>query len=160
MENTDNNNESIPLYEQYNNRLILRIPYDENTDIFQTIENMLENLNNNPDILSLLETSTDEYFHLGIQFDTLANFQENNIDDEEEKYFKSCKEINEKISKSNKIKKDDQIIGEQCFICMDNYKEKEFKRELPKCKHCFHKKCIDKWLKKKSNCPICRDNLL
>ena len=74
-------------------------------------------------------------------------------------YFKSCKEINENLCKPVKIKKDDIIIGDYCHICMDEYKYGEFKRTLPKCLHHYHKKCIDKWLKKKASCPICRDNL-
>ena len=43
---------------------------------------------------------------------------------------------------------------------MEKYKILEFKRELPICKHYFHKKCIDKWLKKNASCPICRDKII
>ncbi len=52
-----------------------------------------------------------------------------------------------------------------CSICCDVVKCNEFVRKLP-CKHKFHKKCVDKWLKtllKKSentNCPLCRKNIL
>ena len=87
------------------------------------------------------------------------NFHLHNVN-YENNYFKSCHEINEKLKKSEKIKKCDSILNENCFICMDNYKELQLKRELPSCKHYFHKKCIDKWLKKKASCPICRDELL
>jgi rubrerythrin len=46
-----------------------------------------------------------------------------------------------------------------CSICYENYKVGEYFRELPICKHIFHKKCIDKWFYKDINnmkCPICR----
>lgn len=51
-----------------------------------------------------------------------------------------------------------------CSICCENVKWSEFLRKLP-CKHIFHKKCVDKWIKrllKKSentSCPLCRKNI-
>ena len=69
-------------------------------------------------------------------------------------------EIKEKIPKYRLIKKDDKLIKEEekCVICLENYKVNEYKREL-KCDHVFHKKCIDKWFKKRSDnksFPLCR----
>jgi len=66
------------------------------------------------------------------------------------------------LPKYRLIKKDDKLIKdeEKCVICLDNYKVNEYKREL-KCGHVFHKKCIDKWFKKRSDnksCPLCRNN--
>jgi hypothetical protein len=49
----------------------------------------------------------------------------------------------------------------ECCICCENVKEREYIREL-NCGHCFHKKCIDKWLlnsmreKETVTCPVCR----
>jgi len=80
--------------------------------------------------------------------------------DDLEDYFKSCREINEKVSKAEKIKINDPLLNEDCLICMEKYKLGELKRKIPKCSHYFHKKCIDKWLKKKGSCPVCRCNLL
>ncbi|VVU95090.1 Ring finger domain [seawater metagenome] len=56
------------------------------------------------------------------------------------------------------IKKDDELLKNdiKCSICCQNFKEGEYKRNLPLCNHVFHKKCIDKWLKNKKECPICR----
>ena len=68
--------------------------------------------------------------------------------------FKTCKEINDSIGKYEKVKKED--LDKECSICIEGFQEKEFKRAIPECKHCFHKKCIDKWLKKNPSCPICR----
>ena len=68
--------------------------------------------------------------------------------------------MNKVLNNSSCIKKGDELIGTSCDICMEEFKLKEYKRIIPSCKHYFHKKCIDKWLKKKSTCPICRKELL
>lgn len=68
--------------------------------------------------------------------------------------FRTCKDINDSIGKYEKVKKED--LEKECSICMESFCEKEFKRTIPECGHLFHKKCIDKWLKKKPSCPICR----
>lgn len=166
------------------NEFVFRVPFDYTTNIFDTIENMLNELHNNTNIINAITTvnQDEEYVHFDIYFDESNDNQyDENHDYEdnehngnnghpmhfhlhqieyENNYFKSCHEINEKLKKSEKIKKCDSILNENCFICMDNYKESQLKRELPSCKHYFHKKCIDKWLKKKASCPICRDELL
>lgn len=68
-----------------------------------------------------------------------------------------CKDIQSQLGGYKKIKIDDDLIKckSSCPICLDNYKDNEFKREL-KCGHTYHKKCIDKWIKHKNTCPICR----
>eukprot|EP01016_Furgasonia_blochmanni_P045894 TRINITY_DN6532_c0_g1_i2.p1 TRINITY_DN6532_c0_g1~~TRINITY_DN6532_c0_g1_i2.p1 ORF type:complete len:336 (-),score=48.36 TRINITY_DN6532_c0_g1_i2:280-1287(-) len=42
-----------------------------------------------------------------------------------------------------------------CAICINDYKNGEELRMLS-CEHKFHKNCIDKWLLRKNECPICR----
>lgn len=130
---------------------IFTIP-DYNNNIYETIENMLDELRNN----SIFNINNDlgDTVQFNIEFEII---DENDIDNIE--YFNNCHEINTKLSKPEKIKKSDLILDESCLICIDPYKCNQLKRTLPKCKHYFHKKCIDKWLKKKSNCPICRDLL-
>ena len=87
-------------------------------------------------------------------------------DDEEEfinndDYFVNCKEINNNVCKPIRIKENDDLIKnkECCNICCEDYISGQYKRILPVCNHIFHKKCVDKWLKSKSNCPICRNEL-
>ena len=50
-------------------------------------------------------------------------------------------------------------IGQECSICLEQFKENQFVRTL-NCKHVYHKKCIDKWINKykKFHCPTCRKN--
>ncbi|KAK6195431.1 hypothetical protein SNE40_000865 [Patella caerulea] len=45
-----------------------------------------------------------------------------------------------------------------CTICMDSLLDGELVRVL-KCKHVYHVKCIDPWLQKKAECPVCRESL-
>ncbi|CAM8991596.1 unnamed protein product [Rhodiola kirilowii] len=45
--------------------------------------------------------------------------------------------------------------GEECAICLEEYENQDQVREMP-CKHKFHKRCVDKWLKMNGSCPICR----
>lgn len=48
----------------------------------------------------------------------------------------------------------------KCIICYDEIKKYDKIRVLNNCEHKYHKKCIDKWLKKKNICPICRKNII
>lgn len=42
-----------------------------------------------------------------------------------------------------------------CDICFKSYK---LEQQLL-CGHCFHNKCINKWLLTHNSCPICRNNI-
>ena len=47
----------------------------------------------------------------------------------------------------------------ECSVCYEALGEGEYVRELPLCKHVFHKKCVDRWMKQDSermSCPLCR----
>ncbi|XP_059285731.1 RING-H2 finger protein ATL56 [Lycium ferocissimum] len=46
-------------------------------------------------------------------------------------------------------------IGD-CAICLDGFKDGEYVRKLPDCGHVFHVKCVDSWLTRVLNCPVCR----
>ncbi|XP_039054520.1 RING-H2 finger protein ATL74-like [Hibiscus syriacus] len=50
---------------------------------------------------------------------------------------------------------------ESCAICLEEYVKGEKVRVLPRCKHMFHKECIEEWFEVPSlHCPICRDRVL
>jgi len=51
---------------------------------------------------------------------------------------------------------DDKDI--QCPICCDEYKDEDILRKMP-CDHFFHKECIDIWMEKRSECPICQQDI-
>ncbi|XP_047331003.1 RING-H2 finger protein ATL73-like [Impatiens glandulifera] len=52
-----------------------------------------------------------------------------------------------------------EIQGTECTVCLGEFMAGEEVRVLPKCKHGFHLKCIDKWIVKSSTCPTCRTTL-
>jgi hypothetical protein len=162
MNNDDNDNNINNINNINNNEFVFEFTNNEtinNENIIQLIDLMMNNLKNNTDIFNIQNENNDT-IQLNIEFE-IHNYNEGLDDDDElEDYFKNCKEINEKVSKSEKIKANDPVLNEDCLICMEKYKSGELKRKIPKCSHYFHKKCIDKWLKKKATCPICRCNLL
>ncbi|CAF2122860.1 unnamed protein product [Brassica napus] len=47
-----------------------------------------------------------------------------------------------------------------CPICLGDYKGNHLLRQLPDCKHLFHLKCIDTWLRLNPTCPVCRTSPL
>jgi hypothetical protein len=50
----------------------------------------------------------------------------------------------------------DDLKGEMCTICSDDFYDEDIVRILP-CSHIYHRICIDKWLTTKSyKCPVCR----
>ena len=114
------------------------------------IEEIIQNIINLTQLRQIINIENNENIIFDIEITHLNN----------EEFFKNCKEINEKVSKAIKIKSDDILLKTSCLICMEDYKENEYKRILPKCNHIYHKKCIDKWLKKNATCPVCRTKLL
>lgn len=45
-----------------------------------------------------------------------------------------------------------------CCVCLDKQCDGETCCTLP-CKHEFHKACIDRWIIRKSHCPLCKHNI-
>ena len=45
-----------------------------------------------------------------------------------------------------------------CIICMEPILKKNIVSKL-QCGHIYHYDCLNKWVKKKKNCPVCRTKL-
>tara|TARA_Y100000992_G_scaffold256464_1_gene189974 strand:- start:3301 stop:3633 length:333 start_codon:yes stop_codon:yes gene_type:complete len=45
--------------------------------------------------------------------------------------------------------------GGECAVCLDAFRTRQHCRFLP-CGHVFHKGCIDRWLRRRQWCPVCR----
>jgi len=45
-----------------------------------------------------------------------------------------------------------------CMVCLANFVDGEDVRKLP-CSHVFHRHCIDEWLRRQTDCPICKLNV-
>jgi len=43
-----------------------------------------------------------------------------------------------------------------CPICLNVIKAGDQVRELAGCSHCFHRSCIDLWLVRRADCPLCK----
>ena len=94
-------------------------------------------------------------------FNTIADIILNNNHESYNRNIVTKNDINKYLGSYFKIKNGDKLLqnNESCSICLGEYIEGEYKREL-KCTHTFHKKCVDKWFKNdKKECPICRFNL-
>nr|GME15419.1 NEP1-interacting protein-like 1 [Ipomoea batatas] len=46
-----------------------------------------------------------------------------------------------------------------CAICLQDFEGREYVRMLPSCRHSFHLPCIDEWLVRHGNCPVCRTDV-
>jgi hypothetical protein len=70
------------------------------------------------------------------------------------------KNIRKNKIKNIKYKKVKEENENECPICLDQIKMGEFQKVLD-CKHCYHKKCIDRWFKKDNDfCPMCRMKII
>lgn len=47
-----------------------------------------------------------------------------------------------------------------CSICLSPLECHEVARCLPSCRHFFHRSCIDLWLLRSADCPICKEKVL
>lgn len=56
--------------------------------------------------------------------------------------------------------KDSNILTEEgmCAVCLDDYESDDSLRILL-CKHHFHRKCVDEWLKINKTCPLCLQDI-
>lgn len=60
-----------------------------------------------------------------------------------------------------KYRKEEGLIeGTECSVCLNEFREDETLRLLPKCNHAFHIPCIDTWLRSHTNCPLCRAGIV
>lgn len=65
------------------------------------------------------------------------------------------------ISQVEVVKWKRAVHGEgqlQCMVCLSDFEEDEDLRKLP-CNHMFHAACIDEWLHRCTDCPICKCNI-
>merc|ERR1712151_54745 len=46
--------------------------------------------------------------------------------------------------------------GEVCSICVDSFAAGDCVRCLDSCGHMFHQSCIDLWLLRQADCPLCK----
>ncbi|KAL8523537.1 hypothetical protein ACS0TY_013485 [Phlomoides rotata] len=81
----------------------------------------------------------------------------NNIITVNYKYASMIKKKSSKFCHSKKRRPD----LDECSVCLSEIVEGEEGMELDDCKHAFHGKCLEKWLKGyKATCPLCRSTVV
>ena len=58
-----------------------------------------------------------------------------------------------------KRKKEIKYKYKACCICLRDYRNGDKIRKL-NCNHYFHQKCIDPWVKKNIQCPLCKQSVI
>lgn len=72
-------------------------------------------------------------------------------------YLKFIEEKNPTICYTKGLKPDHVV---ECRVCLSEFEEGDKLRNL-KCKHAFHRDCLDKWLQQScATCPLCRTKVL
>ena len=61
----------------------------------------------------------------------------------------------------NTVKILNDIDNEDCSICLEKLYDEENNKEIIslECNHLFHKECVDPWINKNKNCPLCKRNI-
>jgi hypothetical protein len=54
--------------------------------------------------------------------------------------------------------KESPVSEPSCAVCLCEFEWSDTLRRLP-CGHCFHRSCIDKWLKRNKVCPLCLQDI-
>ncbi|CAD8149953.1 unnamed protein product [Paramecium octaurelia] len=82
---------------------------------------------------------------------------------------KRCENMQEKKNKDNQSMNSqkgllhlmgivDPAKDQECIICLDLLDQKPCR--ITPCKHTLHEACLNQWLQKQQNCPICRETFL
>ena len=126
-------------------------------DIFKTYTRNIEGPNNSSILLLTI------LFIIGVSVLVyLANREQPSRQEDKVKIF---------LDKCKNRENPKEIFTESCIICLEDFKTNDELHTLEsinrqayekvetsvlECGHKFHRKCIEDWLKKEQNCPICR----
>lgn len=59
---------------------------------------------------------------------------------------------------ASKDAENEELDNNQCMVCLETFAEGDQLRQLP-CLHRFHCQCIDTWLQRSCQCPICKRDI-
>uniref|UniRef100_A0ACD5XLC2 Uncharacterized protein n=1 Tax=Avena sativa TaxID=4498 RepID=A0ACD5XLC2_AVESA len=54
--------------------------------------------------------------------------------------------------------KEEEAADTRCAVCLADYADGDELRLLPGCRHSFHRRCVDDWLRRRPSCPLCRSS--
>ncbi|CAH8507406.1 unnamed protein product [Heterobilharzia americana] len=107
--------------------------------------------------------SVDTLLHLAVQLESNSGRGLNKEElDSLAVYPYVSKSLDKRIDKQKSFcdetvasEKNDPSECDRCMICLEDYEESQQIRQM-RCSHEFHANCVDKWLKTKRTCPLCR----
>eukprot|EP00931_Biecheleriopsis_adriatica_P122591 TRINITY_DN97599_c0_g1_i1.p1 TRINITY_DN97599_c0_g1~~TRINITY_DN97599_c0_g1_i1.p1 ORF type:complete len:443 (+),score=99.81 TRINITY_DN97599_c0_g1_i1:65-1393(+) len=67
-------------------------------------------------------------------------------------------DVIDRIEQTRWSAQDSEAGQQQCMVCLCDFEENDEVRRLP-CRHVFHASCIDEWLRRCTDCPICKTNV-
>ena len=132
----------------------IRIKNLRGRDLSNNRRKNINNLENNNEIRILNQNNFNRINNINIRNNRRNNQnpfrinQRNSEQDNIKNIFDQLPEF--KITDINKINRE----SPNCIICLDNFMQNDILVYLP-CFHPFHKRCIFKWIKRNSICPIC-----
>lgn len=88
----------------------------------------------------------------------LSEVYEQNLIEQEQNYVENFTSIEDFSSVTSLSHPNPSIRESVCSICHSTFLENH-KLSLLTCGHSFHEECIVNWLSRKSNCPICREEV-
>lgn len=68
----------------------------------------------------------------------------------------------DQIKELPEMKAEELDLGEEseCSVCLNDFEPTDAVRKLGTCGHTFHRSCIDLWLLRRADCPLCKGNVL
>lgn len=57
------------------------------------------------------------------------------------------------------IKIDSRVEGTTCAVCCMEFDLEEDACRLPRCKHVYHRECVEPWFKENKTCPTCKTDV-
>lgn len=115
-----------------------------------------------PDLLEQLSHLPPGLQMLLMNTEALAGGYEDRLMEVQEMLSRRRGLSNETIDQVDKFRWGDAQAGQdsqsQCMICLSEFETGEEVRRLP-CHHVFHASCVDEWLRRCTDCPICKNNV-
>lgn len=118
-----------------------------------------------------LDNSRDRDEIVNYILSMMVDLPEQNYPNVDNMTYEELLELEEQIGKVSKGLTEEEIkklkqekfikfkyLEDKCIICQYDFKELENVVVLP-CNHCFHFQCINPWLSKQHDCPLCKRNI-
>ncbi|KAJ0964455.1 hypothetical protein J5N97_025593 [Dioscorea zingiberensis] len=140
----------------------MELAHPENSDIWLDIMALLDCMPSFPNdafaISSRVKMSSEASEFMLIRDAEMSN--ENAADDDEGHHAESLMMLAAVIEKNVMFEELQGLedASKICTVCQEELQTGVVTGQMP-CKHVFHKECIEKWMLRSNNCPVCRFKL-